>query len=58
MPELTLTKKERFNAMVQITSGLIVRSQLPAPQLMVSVDTYLTAIISFVNTRPEASSEP
>ena len=54
---LILNEKERFDAMVQIASGLIARSHSPHQQFVVEVDAYLKEIVNFVNSHPQASSE-
>jgi hypothetical protein len=54
---LILTEKARFDAMVQIASGLIARSHLSPSEIAVEVDAYLKEIVNFVNSHPQASSE-
>jgi hypothetical protein len=45
---LILTEKDRFDAMVQIASGLIARSHLAPNEIAVEVDAYLKEIVNFV----------
>ena len=54
---LILTEKDRFDAMVQIASGLIARSHQSPDQIAVKADAYLKEIVNFVNSNPQASSE-
>jgi hypothetical protein len=54
---LILNEKARFDAMVQIASGLIARSHLSPDQIAVEVDAYLKEIVNFVNSHPQATSE-
>jgi hypothetical protein len=54
---LILNEKARFDAMVQIASGLIARSHLPYNQIAIEADAYLKEIVNFVNSHPQASSE-
>jgi hypothetical protein len=54
---LILTEKDRFDAMVQIASGLIARSHLSPNEIAVEVDAYLKELVNFVNSHPQASSE-
>jgi hypothetical protein len=54
---LILNEKARFDAMVQIASGLIARSHLSPNEIAVEVDAYLKEIVNFVNSHPQATSE-
>ena len=54
---LILNEKERFDAKVQIASGVIARGHSPHQQFVVEVDAYLKEIVNFVNSHPQASSE-
>ena len=54
---LILNEKARFDAMVQIASGLIARSHLSPNEIAVEVDAYLKEIVNFVNSNPQSSSE-
>jgi hypothetical protein len=54
---LILTEKDRFDAMVQIASGLIARSHLPHNQIAVEADAYLKEIVNLMNSHPQALSE-
>jgi len=54
---LILNEKARFDAMVQIASGLIARSHQSPSEIAVEVDAYLKEIVNFVNSNPKSSSE-
>ncbi|MGA8478639.1 MAG: hypothetical protein WB696_11835 [Chthoniobacterales bacterium] len=54
---LILNEKARFDAMVQIASGLIARSHQSPDQIAVEADAYLKEIVNFVNSNPQSSTE-
>jgi len=54
---LILNEKARFDAMVQIASGLIARSHQSPDQIAVEAEAYLKEIVNFVNSNPQSSSE-